>query len=310
MISYDDLPVTPDGRHHAWDVFGGDERGSLSRLTDDATRAATAEVRTGERVALSVPLGSFRPALSGNRGDLQHSVMRPRGGGDDRLDNFYLQESSQWDGFAHVRYREFGFLGGRDVADLDGGALGMDRMAPAGIIARGVLADIPRHRAGAGRVWAPDERHEITTADVEAALAAQGTEVRPGDVLLVRTGWVGWYLALGEAERKDLGGSLAHVLPSPGLCQGDAFARWLWDHGVAAVAADNPALEATPVPKGGGFLHRYLIPLLGIPIGELWALDALAGACERRACWSFLLASVPLNLPRGVGSPCNAVAVL
>jgi kynurenine formamidase len=310
VISYDDLPVTADGRRHAWQVFPGDERGSLARLTDAVVREAMAEARTGERIALSVPLGTFQPALSGNRGDLHHSVKRTRSGGEDKLDNFYLQESSQWDGFAHVRYREFGFLGGREVGDLNAGALGIDRMAPAGIMARGVLADVPRHWAAAGRAWNPHEHYEITTADVDAALAAQGTRVRTGDVLLVRTGWVGWYLGLDPAGRKELGGTMSAGLSAPGLCQGEAFARWLWNHGVAAVAADNPALEAMPVQKGSGFLHRYLMPLLGIPIGELWALDELAAACARHRRWTFLLVSVPLNLPQGVGSPSNAVAVL
>lgn len=311
MIAFDDLPTTPDGRHHAWDVFGGDERGRLSLITDDRVRDAVAEVRTGQRVQLSVPLGTFTPALSGNRGDLVHTVNRTRSGGDDKIDNFYLQESSQWDGFAHVRYRELGFLGGRDVDRLDAGELGIDRMAPTGIVGRGVLVDIPAHRA-AGRVpWRPDKRHEITTDDVAATLTHQRTSLRPGDVLLVRTGWVGWYLALDPVGRAELAGTMTSAsLPAAGLAQGEGFARWLWNQQVAAVAADNPALEAIPVPKGSGFLHRHLIPLLGIPIGELWALDELSEACARRGIWSFLLASVPMRLPRGVGSPSNAVAVL
>jgi kynurenine formamidase len=311
VTPYDELPVLADGRRHAWHEFAGDERGSLSRVTSEVVRVATAEVGTGERIALSVPLGTFQPALSGNRSDLRHTVTRNRNGGDDKLDNFYLQESSQWDGFAHIRYREFGFFGGREVDDLNAGAIGIDRMAPTGIITRGVLVDVPRHWAATGRTWSPTETIAITPADVDATLAAQGTAVRDGDVLLVRTGWVGWYLGLGEPARKELGGALAVAgLPTPGLCQGEAFPRWLWNHGVAAVAADNPALEAIPVPKGSGFLHRYLLPLLGIPIGELWALDGLAAACERYERWSFLLVSVPLNLPQGVGSPSNAVAVL
>jgi kynurenine formamidase len=309
VIAYDDLPTTPDGRHHAWDVVGGDQ-GCLSLITDDRVEAAMAEVSTGERVSLSVPLGTFTPALSGNRGDLVHTVSRTRSGGDDKLDNFYLQESSQWDGLAHVRYREHGFLGGRDVEQLDDGELGMARMAPTGILARGVLVDVPAHWAATGRTWQPTERYEITPDDVTATLAHQHTEPRPGDVLLVRTGWVGWYLTLAADARESLGGTITRAgLPTPGLVQGDGFARWLWNHQIAAVAADNPALEAIPVPKGAGFLHRYLIPLLGIPIGELWALDGLGEACARHGRWSFLLVSVPLNLPSGVGSPNNAVAV-
>jgi kynurenine formamidase len=311
MIAYDDLPTTPDGRHHAWNVFDGDESGSLSLITDERVRKAAAEISTGERVSLSVPFGTFSPALSGNRGDLQHTVTRTRSGGDDRIDNFYLQESSQWDGFAHVRYREHGFLGGRDVPQLDDGELGMDRMAPGGIITRGVLVDIAGHRAAVGRPWRPDERYQITTDDVDEVLAYQRTSPRPGDVLLLRTGWVGWYLGLDDAGRAALRGTMTNAaLPTAGLAQGDAFARWLWNNQIAAVAADNPALEAIPVPKGAGFLHRFLIPLLGIAIGELWALDALGAACARQDRWSFLLVSVPVNLRRGVGSPNNAVAVL
>jgi hypothetical protein len=310
VIAYDDLPTTPDGRHHAWEVFGGDERGCLCLITQERVREAGAEIRTGERVGLSVPLGTFSPALSGNRGDLAHTVTRTRSGGDDRIDNFYLQESSQWDGFAHVRYREYGFLGGRDIEQLDRGDLGIDRMAPTGIVGRGVLVDLPGHRAATGRTWRPDERYEITTDDVDEVLAHQRTTLRPGDVLLLRTGWVGWYLALDTAARQALAGTTTNAaLPTAGLSQGDFFARWLWNNQVAAVAADNPALEAIPVPKGAGFLHRYLIPLLGLAIGELWALDGLADACARHDRWTFLLASVPVNLPRGVGSPNNAVAV-
>lgn len=307
---YDELPVTPDGRHHAWDHFAGDERGCLSLLTDARVREAAAEIRTGQRVRLSVPLGTFRPSLSRNRGELRHSVRRTRGGGDDSLDNFYLQESSQWDGLAHVRYREHGFFGGREVDSLDAGELGLDRVAPVGVTGRGVLIDIARYQQDSGADWHPEQRYEITTADLDQTLKAQATEVWPGDIVLVRTGWVGYYLALRQAGRDSLrSGATDATLSCAGLSQGDSMPRWLWNHQVAAVAADNPALEALPVPKGSGFLHRYLIPLLGLPIGELWFLESLGEQCARSGRWSFFLASVPLHLSRGVGSPNNAVAI-
>jgi hypothetical protein len=309
-VSYDDLPVTADGRHHAWDYFDGDERGCLSLITPERVVQAAAEIRTGERFGLSVPLGTFSPPLSANRPAMKHTVTRTRSGGDDRLDNFYLQESSQWDGFAHVRYREYGFFGGRDVEDLEAGALGLDRMAPAGVVGRGVLIDVAGHKAQTGSALSPHERYEITTDDLDAALDYQDVQVGPGDIVLIRTGWVGHYLGLPDPGRAALGGAMSRAgLPTPGLAQGDSVARWLWNRQVAAVAADNPALEAIPVPKGAGFLHRYLIPLLGLPIGELWQLDPVAEACSRLGRWSFFLASVPVLLPLGVGSPSNAVAV-
>jgi hypothetical protein len=57
-------------------------------------------------------------------------------------------------------------------------------------------------------------------------------------------------------------------------------------------------------------LHRILIPLLGMTIGELWDLDELARACRSRGAFDFLVTAEPLNLPGGVGSPANALAIL
>ncbi|MGH7490591.1 MAG: cyclase family protein, partial [bacterium] len=73
---------------------------------------------------------------------------------------------------------------------------------------------------------------------------------------------------------------------------------------------DNPALEALKVDRSVGFLHRLLIPLLGLPIGELWDLEQLSEACESNRRYTFLITSSPLNLPNGVGSPANAYAIL
>jgi hypothetical protein len=57
-------------------------------------------------------------------------------------------------------------------------------------------------------------------------------------------------------------------------------------------------------------LHRLLIPLLGITIGELWNLDALAELCKERKKFDCLITAEPLNLPGGVGSPANALAIV
>ena len=104
--------------------------------------------------------------------------------------------------------------------------------------------------------------------------------------------------------------------------------RWLWDHQVSVIAADNLGVEASPrhrevdrdfelpgqqVPAKGvdhnGMLHRPLIPLLGMPMGELWALDELAADCAADGVYEFLLVCKPLNVLGGAGSPPNATAV-
>jgi hypothetical protein len=57
------------------------------------------------------------------------------------------------------------------------------------------------------------------------------------------------------------------------------------------------------------FLHLTLLPLLGLPLGELWDLHALVGACRSDGRWTCLLVSAPLNLEAGVASPANALAI-
>jgi hypothetical protein len=86
------------------------------------------------------------------------------------------------------------------------------------------------------------------------------------------------------------------------------MAEHLWDWGVAAVACDNGTLEAFPVE--GHFLLVDLLVQLGILIGELWLLDALAAACARESRYEFFVTCAPLNLRGGAGSTANALAIL
>jgi kynurenine formamidase len=94
------------------------------------------------------------------------------------------------------------------------------------------------------------------------------------------------------------------------LAATEAMAAFLWDSEIAAVAADNPAVEPVPADPGGGFLHRMLIPALGMPLGELWDLDELAEHAATTSSYESCLISIPLNVPGGVGSPANALAVV
>jgi len=49
--------------------------------------------------------------------------------------------------------------------------------------------------------------------------------------------------------------------------------------------------------------------LFGLPIGELWDLKALSEQCAKSKRWTFLLTSVPLNVPGVIGSPANTLAI-
>jgi hypothetical protein len=305
--------IEKTGVRHAWGVFGPqDELGTLNFITPAVVAAAAREVVAGEVVNLDLPLDQPNPPLVAGRQQFKRGLRVERWGRDDWLDNFYLQSSSQWDSLQHFRYREFGYYGGRDEADLDGGMLAVDRLARRGIISRGVLVDMAAYLAATGTPVDASTRFPIRPELLEATLGWAGVEPRPGDVLLVRTGWLAWYQGLDQGGREALAGSL-HTGPGglncPGLWAGESTAAWLWDQRVAAVAADNPALEVLPVDPAEGYLHRLLIPLLGMPIGEFWDLEGVSEACQRLRRYSFLLSSAPLYLPGGVGSPANAYAV-
>jgi kynurenine formamidase len=96
---------------------------------------------------------------------------------------------------------------------------------------------------------------------------------------------------------------------APGLF-GGCIAEYLWEHQVAAVAVDNPAMEASHRGRGiDDSLHVELIARLGMPIGELWRLGPLAEDCAEDGCYTCLLCSAPLAIGGAAGSPANALAI-
>ncbi len=307
---FDELPRLPgSGYRHSWGVWGPeDQLGTLNRLTPQVIAAAAACVRTGERIGVSLPLDEPSPPFFGRK-PMAHSFYRMDDiGWDDWLDGFYLQCSSQWDGLRHIRSAD-GFYGGwQGDPSADPGPLGIQHWARSGIIGRGVLIDLA---AGDGEDYDPFTARRFTVADIEAALTAQGVGIRSGDILCVRTGWVDRYRQLGEAARAKIAVALASPrdYACAGLSGSEEISRFLWDSGVAAVAADNPAVETVPADPSIGFLHGRLIPSLGFAIGELFDFSALADACHADRRYDFLFTSVPLNVTGGVGSPANAVAV-
>lgn len=280
-------------------VFGADDvLGSLNRLTPERVAAAARLVETGERFGLNAPLTWPDPPLY-QREPVRHTVYRTRlGNRDDYLDGFYPQASSQWDAFPHLEDPELGLYNRRPLEEL-----GVDGWSRAGIVGRGVLLDAERWFADQGRPLHWRTPYRITVDDVEAILRDQAIEPREGDIVLLRTGWTRGYQTADAADRS----AVVSDQTSPGLVGDPAMLELLWDWGVSAVASDNISVEA--LPPAEFILHPHLLNRLGIPIGELWWLDDLAAACAEDGRREFLFVSVPLNLPRGIGSPCNAVAI-
>jgi kynurenine formamidase len=172
----------------------------------------------------------------------------------------------------------------------------MEHLA-AGIHGRGVLADLPRH-LGVPRL-ARD--HEVTVTQLEECLHAQGTALGEGDVLLVRTGWLQVFL-----HDRDRG---RYMATEPGI--GMDVARWLHSRRVAFLASDNWGVEVVPAgsPAEEMPLHCVLVRDMGMPLGEMFDLEQLAGRCAAEGRWEFWFSCLPLPITGGVGSPVAPVAV-
>ncbi|KAI9901925.1 hypothetical protein N3K66_003742 [Trichothecium roseum] len=312
--SFDDLPLQPSGpRGNAWGLHGpSDQLGALNALTPSAVAAAARdEIRDGARVSTDHPLDAVSPPCFGRAG-LSHRMWqkKPRVVNDDEV-TLNTQSSSQWDGLRHFGYQdEAVFYGGRTIGDLySSDVLGIHAWANAGgIVGRGILLDYASWTEQAGRSLPPAfETSPIPASDLRLVAASQGTTIRPGDILLVRTGWGRAYAGLDDAGRA----ALAAMDPPPavGLESSEETLRWLWDCGFAAVAGDQPSFEAWPCRDKRFWLHEWLLSGWGMPIGEIFDLERLAEECAKRKRWSFFFSSVPLKVPGGVASPPNGVAI-
>jgi kynurenine formamidase len=301
LPDYDDLPRNEKlGMNYSWGIWGeDDDLGTINLLTAERVNAASAEIRNGRMFNLSMPLNA---PCSRNRLPYRHTIFwLDRNTQDDVVDNLFLQATTQWDGLRHIAAREFGFYNGvpKEEAGTGGARLGIQSWAEHGIAGRGVLVDVAGYFTRKGETFDPMQGLAITPEIIEAVLDSQHSQLTDGDILLLRTGYPQVVASTSPGERPR---------SWPGLSPDEQMARYLWDRHIAAVAADNPAVETAPGdPKS--FLHRRLIPMLGLALGEFFFLETLAADCESDGRYTCFFVSVPLNIPGAVGSPGNAIAI-
>jgi kynurenine formamidase len=185
-------------------------------------------------------------------------------------------------------------FGGVEVDAAEGptgfSQLGVETVPP--LVRRGVLLDVAGWR-GVARL-AP--RSVIGAEELAGCAASQGVEVKPGDVLLVRTG----YGSIWDDE--------AAYLDAAGV--GKSGTIWAAEKQVVAVGADNMAWDAPDEvdPESGSrlFAHLYLLPQKGVYIIENLALEELA----RDRAWKFVFVAAPLKLKGATGSPLRPLALV
>ncbi|HEU4947139.1 MAG TPA: cyclase family protein [Kribbella sp.] len=302
---------------HNWGRWGElDELGTVNFITPERRQAAAALVRTGEVVSCAIPVQDEMPvhpsrpsvvhthALTGTDLVAGHLPDRASGGfyGSDDYIFMPLQSATHWDGLTHT-YHQDAMYNGFWVGNV--GAAGGARRCSVHLLAdrlvgRGVLLDLPRVR-GVDRLASG---HAITADELEACAQAQQVEVRPGDILLIRTGELPWFYALEDKapywDGRHAGLSITTV-------------DWIHHSEVAAIATDNRTFEVTPFeePFEGTYpMHHRLIRDLGLTIGELWWLEDLAAACARHERWEFLLSAPPLTVAGASGAPASPLAIL
>jgi kynurenine formamidase len=310
--TFDKLPARNGAPpESSWGIFEDEALGCLNFLTPGGVVEAARLVQSGKVFRLDAKIGAMKPPLFG-RAAMKHEVIPLGPMLHDDIIRFNTQEGSQWDGLAHLGHHRYGaFYNGVTVDEIrnNGNArLGIHHWADR-FVGRGVLIDAYGFRKAKGQPVNALEKDAYTVEELKAALDAQGTTLKPGAILLVRTGWMEEY-ELCTAEQKQ---AIAPFdkLKSIGIDPSREMVAWLWDNRVAAIATDSPVVEPLPAnfPEDDGLLHYRALPLLGLPLGELFVLAPLAQDCAADRRYEFMVVSTPLHVEGGIASQPNAVVI-
>ncbi|MET8470200.1 cyclase family protein [Streptomyces sp. NPDC006422] len=295
-------------RVNNWGRWGeADEIGTLNLVTDDVVREAAAEVRTGRRVPLALPLkeDGVQSGLIPGRINPFHTMVQINqeifgpdtvATSDDAV-TMGLQAATHWDALTHVSHSGRLYNGRpADTITAHRGAefSGIDK-APY-IVSRGVLLDVA---AAKGLDRLPGD-HAVTPEDLDEAAEFGRVTVRAGDIVLVRTGQIQVYLA---------GDKHGYGYPSPGLSV--RTPEWFHARDVAAVANDTLTFEIFPPEIENLWLPVHALDLveMGMLQGQNWNLESLSTACGETGRFSFLLSAMPEPFQGGTGTPVAPVAV-
>ncbi|TFY94098.1 cyclase family protein [Pseudomonas nabeulensis] len=341
----------PEGSN--WGDFGADDQlGRLNLITREKTRQGIAQVIEGRTFCLSLPLDYpggnglnpnrhppvLRPTL--RRGQVNFNCLlgelepgRPDVLSDD-LAILHLQYSTQWDGLAHVgslfdvdgsgtakAVYYNGFAAGehvvgpttaddcgiqdhmRDTSTSAATALGIEQMAQSCVQGRAALIDLRAHLGDARTLVGYDTLMRVLEAD--------RVEVEAGDIVCLHTGFAD--VVLGMQRKPDA----QRLSDSCAVLDGrdEKLLQWITDSQLAAIAADNYAVEAHPATGGDACcaalpLHQHCLFKLGVHLGELWHLTPLANYLRSVGRYRFLLTAPPLRLPGAVASPLTPVATV
>lgn len=338
-----------------WGDFGPDDQlGRVNLIAREQVLKGAAEVREGRSFCLSLPLNlpggnqlnprrhppRLQPTYRDGKPVMNFPMTRVDPDSIDVVSDdqvlISLQYSTQWDSLAHVGARfdadgdgademvyYNGYRADRDVkgpvqygddgreTECDCGAthlsyahaLGIENMAVHGMQGRGVLVDLARHFG--------KERRLVGYAELEEIMREDKVVIERGDFLVLRTSFAESLVEMkGNPDPEVLHHSCA-VLNG----RDTRLLEWITDSGIAAICADNYAVEAYPAAEMKGKksilpLHHHCLFKLGVPLGELWYLRELAEWLHANQRSRFMLTAPPLRLPGAVGSPVTPIATV
>jgi kynurenine formamidase len=306
-------------RYSNWGRWGsGDQIGTANFITPSIVRDAARGVSAGRVISLAMEMNQAGPQTgqNGRFNCLRFSVAtgtdhasgaqlwsgrqfpRDMGYSDDTV-VLHLQSATHWDSLCHIFHKGRMYNGYPASEFTAAGALhnGAEQLKST-LVGRGVMLDLPRSQ---GVPWLPDG-HAITAEQLEAAAEHGRVEIREGDILLLRTGQLsrcreqGW----GTYAGGDAPGLSFFTIP------------WLAEKRVAAVASDTWGVEVRPneLPDSFQPFHIPGLVYMGLLLGEMFDLDALAEACAEAGRHEVLVSAPPIPVTGTAGAPPGPVAIL
>jgi len=284
---------------HAQPRFGPGDRAGTANYIDAAARArGVASVTTGEPVSLARAIPPD-PAVTagGNPGftmevELQH-LTPPVAMAVDQIEiHCHGLHSTHVDALNHLG-RNGTWYG--DYALDDDAAPSIADLVDAGLVTRGVFADIPTVR---GTEWV-DGDAPVTGDDLDAAVAATGVAFEAGDALLLRMGRDA-YEAAGNVYASSVGDP-----PPPGI--GWSGAEWIVDHHASIVGWDF--LDTSHASEPPGAVHS-LIWAVGLVLIDNCDYRAARAALAAAGKGTGLLVVAPLRIPGGTGCMVNPLLLI
>jgi kynurenine formamidase len=305
-------------RFSNWGRWGeDDEIGTLNLITPDVVRNAASLVADGRVISMTMPYDLNGPQLGGARSNPKVMMIATGSdylaGAQDQLpgawgpgrgmgfaDDWVItpnQAGTQWDSLAHVFWqgKMYNDRSAGEVTSLGAAHNGIENYNGK-VVTRGVLVDVPRYHGV--DVLAPGQA--VTVNDIEATLDSQGVEIRGGDALVVRTGFLG--------SRRGSWGDFGAGGDSPGLSLHTL--PWIYEREISAVVTDTWGVEVRP-NEIDYFQPFHIVGLthMGLALGEIFDLDALAADCAADGRYEFFFNASPIPVVGAVGAMVSAVAV-